>query len=96
LSERLGHTLPFDNVMELRQQIFEQAPQLAAIGEVRSEPVEQLRVLSSEAIRIKSTPFELAISDFYLTNPIARSSAIMAEMSTLKREASAKGTGTNG
>jgi NADH-quinone oxidoreductase subunit G len=96
LSERLGRTLPFDNVMELRKALYEQAPHLAAIGRLQREPVDRLRILSAEAIRLKSTPFDLAIGDFYQTNPIARSSAIMAEMSTLKREAGAKGTGTHG
>ncbi len=30
-------------------------------------------------------PFAVAIHDYYLTNPIARASAVMAELSALKR-----------
>ena len=30
-------------------------------------------------------PFASTITDFYLTNPIARASAVMAEMSALKK-----------
>ena len=86
LSERLGKTLPFDNANELRRKIYEQAPQLAALGEIVSEPTNQLRELSREAIRIQPTQFSLAIEDFYLTNPVTRASTIMAEMSTLKQE----------
>ena len=89
LSQTLGKTLPYDNAMELRQKIYEQAPQLAAIGEVASEPMNSLRELSHEAIRIQPTPFSLAIADFYMTNPVARASVTMAEMSTLKQETSA-------
>ena len=92
LSQALGKTLPFDNAMELRRQIYEQAPQLAAIGQVSSEPTASLRELSQEAIRIQSTPFSLAIADFYVTNPIARASVTMAEMSTLKQEMNADKT----
>ncbi len=86
LSEKLGKTLPFDNVMELRSQIFKQAPQLASIGEVTVEPTGDLRELSREAIRIQPKAFSVAIDDFYLTNPVTRASTIMAEMSTLKQE----------
>lgn len=86
LSEALGKTLPFDNAMDLRRQLFELAPNLAAIGQITKESVGDLSQLSREAIRIKSKPFSVAIDDFYLTNPVTRASAIMAEMSTLKQE----------
>ncbi len=86
LSEALGKALPFDNVMELRQKLYEEAPHLAAIGETASEHADQLRELSREAIRIQPAPFTNAIDDFYLTNPVTRASTIMAEMSTLKQE----------
>ena len=41
------------------------------------------------------TPFESPIADFYLTNPIARASSVMAECSQLY-VASEKATGTDG
>jgi NADH-quinone oxidoreductase subunit G len=34
-------------------------------------------------------PFASPVRDFYLTNPIARASAVMAEMSALKKTVSA-------
>ena len=86
LSEHLGKALPFDNIMELHQQIYEKAPHLAALGEIRKEPVEALHELGREAIRVQPKAFALPIDDFYQTNPVARASAIMAEMSTLKHE----------
>ena len=88
LSERLGKTLPFDNVMELYRHIYEIAPHLATLGEVEKASVETLGELGREAIRIQPKGFELAIKDFYQTNPVARASTIMAEMSTLKQEMS--------
>ena len=36
---------------------------------------------SVEAGKLTDTPFNNAISDFYLTNPIARASQLMAELS---------------
>ncbi|MCP4936549.1 MAG: NADH-quinone oxidoreductase subunit G [bacterium] len=95
LSQALGKTLPYDNSMELRKQIYEVAPQLAAIGQITSEPISSLRELSHEAIRIQPTPFVLAIDDFYLTNPVTRASVIMAEMSTLKQEMNAEQAAAN-
>jgi len=86
LSERLGKTLPFDNARELYRHVYEKAPHLATLGDVKKEPVETLQELGREAIRIQPKGFEQAIADFYQTNPVARASTIMAEMSTLKHE----------
>ena len=33
--------------------------------------------------KIDKTPFKSSVEDFYLTNPIARSSAVMAECSAI-------------
>jgi NADH-quinone oxidoreductase subunit G len=82
--------------MDLRRQIYETAPHLAAIGQITAASADELNKISNAAIHVKPAPFETAIDDFYLTNPIARASAIMAEMSTLKREMSARETGTHG
>ena len=35
-------------------------------------------------------PFASPIGDFYLTNPIARASAVMAEMSALRKASATK------
>jgi NADH-quinone oxidoreductase subunit G len=43
-----------------------------------------------------SEPFGTAVRDFYLTNPIARASAVMAELSALKKAAQQGTTGTHG
>ncbi len=92
LSERLGKTLPFDNVMELRGALYKRVPGMAALGEIRKEPVAELVDKGREAIRVQPMPFDVAIDDFYQTNAIARASAIMAEMSALKHESKRVGT----
>ena len=42
-----------------------------------------MTVLSNNVPLPSLTPFKAVISDFYLTNPIARASAVMAECSRL-------------
>ena len=42
-----------------------------------------VRQLSMAGGNVDKAPFAAAIEDFYLTNPIARASAIMAECSAL-------------
>jgi NADH-quinone oxidoreductase subunit G len=48
-----------------------------------------VRKLASLGGTMDKTPFRSAIDDFYLTNPIARASAVMAECSALAERAHA-------
>ena len=41
------------------------------------------RKLGKAAIKTKSAPFGSAVSDFYLSNPIARASAVMGECAAM-------------
>jgi len=84
LSGQLGHTLPFDNLSELRAQMYKVAPQLQQIDAVAPSSGDSLSALAAKAGKVSDTPFKEAISDFYLTNPIARASRVMAELSALK------------
>ncbi|RKF15008.1 NADH-quinone oxidoreductase subunit G [Roseovarius spongiae] len=76
LSGELGSVLPYDSLPQLRRALNEAAPHLGRIDEVAEIEWRALPV---------STPgngdFRLAIRDFYLSNPIARASALMAELS---------------
>ena len=72
----MGAQLPFDSLAQLRQQLVELAPHLQQIDEV---PENDWQPVDSGTLG--TTPFENAISDFYLSNPIARASALMAELS---------------
>ena len=76
LSAELGATLPFDSLAQLRQALVKEVPHLAKIDEVPENAWQPL-----PAGKLGNASFRYAISDHYLTNPIARSSQLMAELS---------------
>ncbi len=76
LSAELGATLPFDSLAQLRTALIEAVPHLARIDEVTPNEVQPL-----DAGPLGKATFRNAIKDFYLTNPIARASQLMAELS---------------
>ncbi|RMF34968.1 MAG: NADH-quinone oxidoreductase subunit G [Alphaproteobacteria bacterium] len=80
LSAHLGHTLPFNSLMELRRQIFDAHPHLAAIDEVARNEGEALALAP-----LGSGDFASTVTDHYLINPITRASAVMAELSRRAR-----------
>ncbi|WP_409560597.1 NADH-quinone oxidoreductase subunit NuoG [Hyphomicrobium sp. MC8b] len=84
LSQRAGATLPYDNIKELRAAMYRASPQLAALDTVEMRAVSGLETLAKLTGQTSSEPFAPAVLDFYLTNPIARASAVMAGMSALK------------
>ncbi len=93
LSARLGRTLPFDTLGELRAQMYKAAPVLARLESPHAGEGEggALAKLAETGGMADATAFEPTIADFYLTNPIARASAVMAELSALNKAAGAQG-----
>jgi NADH-quinone oxidoreductase subunit G len=87
LSPLVGHTLPYDSINVLRAGMYKQAPALAALDRVTPAPADVVAVLAGGKGALADAPFVNAVQDFYLTNPIARASAVMAEMSALKKAA---------
>jgi NADH-quinone oxidoreductase subunit G len=85
LSERLGATLPYNSLAQLRAAMFTAHPHLAAIDQIAAGAVSDIEGLAGQGGQLSSEPFLNAVRDFYLTNPIARASAVMAEMSALRR-----------
>ncbi|MCT4655211.1 MAG: NADH-quinone oxidoreductase subunit NuoG [Cohaesibacter sp.] len=85
LSDVLGHKLPFDSLSALRSQLFEEHPDLDNLGECIKGDAGAITELAKKAGAVKGQAFVSPIHDFYLTNPIARSSAVMAECSQLKK-----------
>ncbi|MEI8152975.1 MAG: NADH-quinone oxidoreductase subunit NuoG [Hyphomicrobiales bacterium] len=83
LSDGLGAKLPYDSLAGLRQALFKERPQLARIGQVVAADAADLRQLAATPGNLDKAAFGAAIEDFYLTNPIARASAVMAECSAL-------------
>ena len=83
LSDVLGHKLPFDSLAALRADLYARHPHFAGIGAIAEVGVSDLSLLTAVAGKADAAPFKSAVPDFYLTNPIARASAIMAECSAL-------------
>ena len=100
LSEVLGHTLNYDTIGALRQEIRHANNAFASID--YAPGADTVGTFDPDAIgtagNIIDAPFELPIDDFYLTNPIARASKTMAQCSAerLAGEAGGKATGTGG
>ena len=83
LSDVLGHRLPYDSLAALRQAIFKAVPHLIRLDQIEAGDAAAIKTLAGKGGNVEKTPFKTCIEDFYLTNPIARASAIMAECSRL-------------
>ncbi len=80
LSAELGATLPWDTQAGLRRAMVEAAPVLAGVDQVAENDWQALPVE-----KMGAASFRYVIGDFYLTNPIARASEVMAELSAQAR-----------
>ena len=76
LSAELGATLPYDSLAQLRTAMVGAHPHLGAVDAVAENAWQPL-----PAKKMGKADFRYAVSDFYLTNPIARASQLMAELS---------------
>jgi NADH-quinone oxidoreductase subunit G len=83
LSDVLGKKLPYDSLQALRQAIFKAAPHLMRIDQIEAGKAGDIKALAAKGGSVDKTPFKTSVEDFYLTNPIARASAVMAECSRL-------------
>jgi NADH-quinone oxidoreductase subunit G len=92
LSEALALTVPLNTLGEVRARMFEIAPQLAVPDVIEPAPWQQF----GRKGRLDPAPFVSPIEDFYRTDPISRSSEIMAECSALHAPATQPATGTHG
>ena len=76
LSAELDATLPFDSIAQLRTALVEAVPHLGDIDVVAENEWN-----AEKAGKLGKADFRNAVTDFYLTNPIARASELMAELS---------------
>ncbi|EJF88713.1 NADH-quinone oxidoreductase subunit NuoG [Bartonella tamiae] len=83
LSDVLGHKLPFDSLVELRKKLFSEFPHLGSIDSIKKGNNSEIKKIGSKVHSSNNKTFATLIKDFYLTNPIARASAVMAECSAL-------------
>ncbi|WP_425087311.1 NADH-quinone oxidoreductase subunit NuoG [Stappia sp.] len=90
LSAQLGAQLPYDSLGELRAALYEVHPHLAEIDGIAAGDGSGVDALAKLGGKPDSAAFHNAVSDFYMTNPIARASATMAECSALAKARAAE------
>jgi NADH-quinone oxidoreductase subunit G len=79
LSEVLDHTLPYNTLEQVRERLEEVAPHFAALDQVAELDWKGQIVSRKAAVRLSKVPFERAVLNFYMTDPISRASKTMAE-----------------
>ena len=86
LSEFTGHTLPYDNIDELRDRMGEISPTLVRPDSKQEANFHSMRVellyRTSDALIPVRTPISVrlnTLADFYMTDPISRASRTMAQ-----------------
>lgn len=80
LSGKLGMPLEYNSQIQLRLKLAKEFPHLMEIDMVRQNELQPIETEQAGNAELKNV-----INDFYLTNPIARASAVMAELSYLTR-----------
>jgi len=83
LSDVLGKRLPFDSLAQLRARLYGEVPHLARIDQIEAGSAEDVARAAALSGRLGKDAFASPVRDFYLTNPVARASAVMAECSAL-------------
>ncbi|MFM2423090.1 MAG: hypothetical protein RL291_1620, partial [Pseudomonadota bacterium] len=91
LSAVAGQALPYDTIDVLRQAMVKAVPALGRLDQLVTADAPGLAKLAAQAITVSTEPLKPVVRDYYMTNPIARASAIMAELSLLSRGASTAG-----
>jgi NADH-quinone oxidoreductase subunit G len=86
LSDLLGVRLPWDSLTQLRAALYAAYPGFAAVDEIAPAGFAEVQALAAKGGAVDAQPFRPVIDDFYLTNPIARASRVMAECSALAAE----------
>ncbi|MDQ2066668.1 NADH-quinone oxidoreductase subunit NuoG [Xinfangfangia sp. CPCC 101601] len=80
LSAEVGAQLPWDSLAALRSALVAAHPHLGRIDEPAENEWQALEILP-----LGKASFRNVIKDFYLTNPVARASQVMAELSAMAK-----------
>ncbi len=83
LSDALGARLPYDSLTQLRATLAAAYPHLVRFDAITPADAAALVAVSALSGAVDKAPFASSVQDFYLTNPIARASRVMAECSAL-------------
>jgi NADH-quinone oxidoreductase subunit G len=89
LSQAADCRLPYDSLAQLRTALFKAYPHLQAVDAIAPGNADDIRRLAAAGGALGKEPFRSPVDDFYLTNPIARASAVMAECSAIAERAAA-------
>jgi len=92
LSDVLGRKLPYDSLMQLRKALTAAHPHFQRVDQIAAGDPADLDKLAKLGGAPDKAALRSPVTDFYLTNPIARASAIMAECSALALGAAKKMT----
>ena len=89
LSAKIGKTLPFDSLSQLRSALYAEFPHFATLDEVAESGVADVNGFmnsmgATKTGKVLGAPLTSPIKDFFMTNPIARASKVMAECSALR------------
>ena len=63
--------------------MFKAVPHLMRVDRIEAGNADDIKTLAGKSGSVEKAPFKTSVEDFYLTNPIARASAVMAECSRL-------------
>ena len=86
LSGHVERILPYDNLQALREKLIADHPVFGGLG-IKPDTDADFDIKTVGAVgKVNSGAFKSPVTDFYLTNPIARSSNVMAECSELVPE----------
>ncbi|UYV35967.1 NADH-quinone oxidoreductase subunit NuoG [Rhodobacteraceae bacterium D3-12] len=77
LSAETGEALPWDSLAQLRQSLVTVAPHLGKVDQVAEN---EWQPIKPGKLGKAGATFRNALADFYLSNPIARASEVMAEL----------------
>ena len=83
LSGVLGQALPFNSLAQLRASLYAQYPHLAQVDAIQPGERGDVRRLAKATSRPGKVPLASPVTEFYLSNPIARASAVMGECAQL-------------
>ncbi|MDJ0614377.1 MAG: NADH-quinone oxidoreductase subunit NuoG [Rhizobiaceae bacterium] len=89
LSAKIGKTLPFDNLNQLRSALYAEFPHFATLDEVADSGVADVNGFikslgATKSGKVSAAPLTSPIKDFFMSNPIARASKVMAECSSMR------------
>jgi NADH-quinone oxidoreductase subunit G len=96
ISAHTGHTLPYDSLSALRAAMYKAAPVLANLDAAAPADMKGVEALAARGGTLGSEPFASPVREYYLTNPIARASLVMAELAALRKSLKEGITGTHG